>query len=104
MSLARQIEGGWRGVLLVAATSLYFLIFAQFAFLARLGRLGFGGSLNAMMGAMATGGILVSLLIPRLRLVPRPEVRLRLGFVLRAATAEARRPCCLSREPARARR
>ena len=56
---------GWRGVALVAITYVYFLIFAQFGFLKRLQELGLEGThLKAVMGAMAAGGILASLLAP----------------------------------------
>jgi cytochrome c oxidase cbb3-type subunit 2 len=57
---------GWRGVVLVAITYVYFLIFAQFAFLKYLATVGVGGNhLKAVMGAMAAGGVLASLLAPR---------------------------------------
>ncbi len=53
---------GWRGATLVAITYVYFLIFAQFAFLKYLAGLGIeGGYLKFVMGAMAVGGILASL-------------------------------------------
>src|SRR6516164_6405804 len=74
---------GWRGVVLVAVVYVYFLIFAQFAFLARLAELGIGGNgLKAVMAAMAAGGILFSLLVPRLRFAPDPALRLRSGLAL----------------------
>jgi cytochrome c oxidase cbb3-type subunit 2 len=79
---------GWQGVSLVAITYVYFLIFAQFAFLKRLTSLGVAGShLNAVMAAMATGGILFSLLTPRLSLWPLPSLRLRTGLCLSATAA-----------------
>jgi cytochrome c oxidase cbb3-type subunit 2 len=57
---------GWRGVALVAITYIYFLIFAQFAFLHRLAQLHIADAhLKAVMAAMAFGGILFSLLTPR---------------------------------------
>jgi cytochrome c oxidase cbb3-type subunit 2 len=81
-------RSGWQGVSLVAITYVYFLIFAQFAFLKRLASLGVVGShLNAVMAAMATGGILFSLLAPRLSFWPSPALRLRIGLCLSAAAA-----------------
>lgn len=57
----------WRGVSLVAITYVYFLIFAQFGFLKRLASIGIEGNhLKAVMGAMAAGGILASLLAPQI--------------------------------------
>ena len=65
----------------MAITYVYFLIFAQFAFLKRLAMLGIADEhLKAVMGAMACGGILISLLAPRLRLFPSPNLRLRAGL------------------------
>jgi cytochrome c oxidase cbb3-type subunit 2 len=83
----RRISG-WQGVSLVAITYVYFLIFAQFAFLKRLASLGVAGShLTAVMAAMAAGGILFSLLTPRLSLWPSPPLRLRIGLCSSAAAA-----------------
>ena len=63
MSHGRNGTPGWQGASLVAITYVYFLIFAQFAFLARLASLGVAGAhLKAVMGAMAFGGVLFSLL------------------------------------------
>src|ERR1035441_8019526 len=60
---------GWQGVGLVAITYVYFLIFAQFAFLQRLKNLGLAAEhLRTVMAAMAIGGILFSLVTPRLKL------------------------------------
>lgn len=74
-------DSGWRGVALVAVTYVYFLIFAQFAFLARLAELGIAaGSLKLIMAAMAAGGILFSLAAPRVAVLADPAVRLRIGF------------------------
>ncbi len=57
---------GWRGVVLIACTYVYFLIFAQFGFLNRLAELGIAGEhLKQVMGAMALGGITGSLLAAR---------------------------------------
>jgi hypothetical protein len=63
---------------LVAIAYVYFLIFAQFALLKRLAMLGIADShLKVVMGAMAAGGILLSLLTPRIMLLPSPGLRLR---------------------------
>lgn len=76
----------WRGAALVAVTYIDFLIFAQFAFLKRLDTLGLAGvHLKLVMGSMALGGILYSLLTPYFDL--RPEVGIRTGLVLSAAAA-----------------
>jgi len=72
----------------VAITYVYFLIFAQFAFLKRLANLGIADAhLKAVMAAMAVGGVLLSLLAPRLRIRPLPSFRLRLGLAVSAAAA-----------------
>jgi cytochrome c oxidase cbb3-type subunit 2 len=81
MLRGRWIQSGWQGAILVAITYVYFLIFAQFAFLQRLAILGVAGThLTAVMAAMAAGGILLSLLAPRLSLLPSPNLRLRVGL------------------------
>ncbi|MGB6728954.1 MAG: cbb3-type cytochrome c oxidase subunit II, partial [Terracidiphilus sp.] len=81
MSHARQGSAGWQGACLVAITYVYFLIFAQFAFLTRLANLGVTNvHLKIVMAAMAAGGILLSLLAPRLDYWPSPTLRLRAGF------------------------
>jgi cbb3-type cytochrome c oxidase subunit II len=73
---------GWPGIVLVAATYVYFLIFAQFGFLKRLAELGFAqAGLPAVMGAMAAGGIGMSMLAPRSRLWNSPGLRLQAGFI-----------------------
>ena len=86
-----QPEGrwsGWQGVSLVAITYVYFLIFAQFAFLKQLANLGIAyAHLKAVMGAMAVGGILLSLLAPRLKVCPSPHFRLRVALIACAAAA-----------------
>ncbi|MDE3062607.1 MAG: cbb3-type cytochrome c oxidase subunit II [Acidobacteriota bacterium] len=83
---ARSAAG--RGAALVAITYVYFLIFAQFAFLDRLAQLDIGGAaLKGIMGSMALGGIALSLLTPRLRRWPSPQLRLRAGFLLCAFAA-----------------
>lgn len=85
---ARRDSSGWHGVALVAVTYVYFLIFAQFAFLSRLSELHLASSsLNLIMGAMAAGGILLSLIAPRLGLIPSPVRRLRIAFVACAVAA-----------------
>ena len=79
-------KSGWQGVVLVAISYAYFLIFAQFAFLNRLGELGFEGAhLKAVMGAMALGGIFFSLLTPRVGRWTSAEMRLCAGFMASAA-------------------
>jgi cbb3-type cytochrome oxidase cytochrome c subunit len=75
------LASGWRGVALIAIVYVYFLIFAQFAFLTRLAELGIDGSaLKLVMAAMAVGGILFSLLTPRTRLIETPATSLRIGL------------------------
>ena len=69
MPQSRMRITGWQGIALVAITYVYFLIFAQFAFLHRLAELGLADArLQAVMAAMAAGGILFSLLTPRLKI------------------------------------
>jgi cytochrome c oxidase cbb3-type subunit 2 len=81
-------NSGWQGASLVAITYVYFLIFAQFAFLQRLAILGVAGThLTAVLAAMAAGGILLSLLTPRLILWPSPNLRLRVGLCVSGAAA-----------------
>lgn len=61
------IFDGWQGIVLIASTYVYFLIFAQFGFLKRLAELGIvSNQLKPVMGAMALGGIAASLFSPRL--------------------------------------
>ena len=73
---------GLQGIALVAATYVYFLIFAQFGFLKRLSALGITEArLPAIMGAMALGGIGMSLLAPRIRLWNCPSCRLQTGLI-----------------------
>jgi len=79
---------GWRGAALVAATYIYFLIFAQFAFLAKLSGLGADAiTLKGIMAAMAVGGVTLSLLMPRLTTRFSPGLQLRAGFALCGAAA-----------------
>jgi cbb3-type cytochrome c oxidase subunit II len=81
-------SSGWQGAYLVAITYVYFLIFAQFAFLARLTALGIvGPHLKAVMAAMAAGGILLSLLTPRVKSWPSPSLRLTVGLTASATAA-----------------
>jgi cytochrome c oxidase cbb3-type subunit 2 len=88
MSRGEKSIAGWQGACLVAITYVYFLIFAQFAFLKRLATLGVAGShLTAVMASMAAGGILFSLLAPRLNLWPSPNLRLRMGLIASGAAA-----------------
>src|SRR6266702_7116794 len=78
----------WQGVVLVAVTYVYFLIFAQFAFIQRLAAVGIGGTqLKTVMAAMAVGGILFSLLTPRVKICSSPNSRLRIGLGASAAAA-----------------
>jgi mono/diheme cytochrome c family protein len=79
---ASPIAEGWQGVLLIASTYVYFLIFAQFGFLKRLAELGITeNSLPVIMGAMAIGGVGMSLLAPRCRLWTCPSCRLQTGLI-----------------------
>jgi cbb3-type cytochrome c oxidase subunit II len=79
---AAPVFEGWQGVLLVASTYVYFLIFAQFGFLKRLSELGITeNSLPPIMGAMAVGGVGMSLLAPRCRLWTCPSCRLQSGLI-----------------------
>ncbi len=79
---APRISEGWQGVLLIASTYVYFLIFAQFGFLKRLTELGITEhSLPLIMGAMAIGGVGMSLFAPRLRMWTCPSCRLQAGLI-----------------------
>ena len=81
-------DAGWRGAALVGATYVYFLIFAQFGFLARLAELGIaGGRLHAILATMAAGGICMSLLAPRLGICRLPAAGVRAGLVACAVAA-----------------
>ncbi len=83
-----QPVSGWRGVALIAITYVYFLIFAQFAFLHRLAQLNIADAhLKAVMAAMALGGILFSLLAPRTEILAAPPARLQLALTLAATAA-----------------
>ena len=88
MPLLKPVSSGWRGVCLIAITYVYFLIFAQFAFLKRLALLWIADDhLKAAMAAMAFGGILFSLLVPRVARFPSPALRLRAGLAACGAAA-----------------
>ena len=77
-----SLLSGWQGVGLIVVTYIYFLIFAQFAFLKRLAELDIAGSdLKLVMGAMAGGGILVSLFCYRLEGRRPVRARLQLAFL-----------------------
>jgi hypothetical protein len=79
---------GWRGVSLVAITYVYFLIFAQFAFLKRLAELGIADAhLKVVMAAMAAGGILLSLLAARPIFGSSPRHRLQTALCVCGAAA-----------------
>jgi len=81
-------RSGWRGIGLIAITYVYFLIFAQFAFLKRLAELGLADAhLKIVMAAMAGGGVLLSLLAPRFAFMPSPQIRLRAGLCACAVAA-----------------
>lgn len=81
MSRPNALWSGWRGVGLVTITYVYFLIFAQFAFLKRLAQLGIADAyLKLVMTAMATGGILLSLQAARLLFDLSPRFRLQAAF------------------------
>ncbi len=84
----REQGTGWQGASLVAITYVYFLIFAQFAFLHRLDALGITGThLKAVMAAMALGGVGLSLLAPRTQRWASPRLRVRVGLAVCAAAA-----------------
>lgn len=83
-----SLLAGWQGTLFIAATYVHFLIFAQFGFLKRLAELGITeAQLPTVMGAMALGGIGMSLLAPRTRLWNCSDCRLQTGFIGCALTA-----------------
>lgn len=73
---------------LVAITYVYFLIFAQFAFLNRLSEFGIADDhLKIVMAAMAIGGILFSLLPGLTSLSISPGLRLSCAFLVCGAAA-----------------
>jgi cytochrome c oxidase cbb3-type subunit 2 len=84
----KEFASGWRGVCLIAITYVYFLIFAQFAFLNRLGQLGIADAhLQIVMGAMALGGIGFSLIASLKPFQPWPREQLQIAFLICGATA-----------------
>ncbi len=88
MSSLRHLSAGWRGACLLAITYVYFLIFAQFAFLKRLAELGIADThLKLVMAAMASGGILFSFLAARPLVQVSPRLRLQVGFLVCAVAA-----------------
>jgi cbb3-type cytochrome oxidase cytochrome c subunit len=88
MPRGKESKSGWQGVILVAITYVYFLIFAQFAFLKRLASLGLGNAhLEAVMASMAIGGILLSLIAPRVSRWPSQTMRLRFGLAVSGVAA-----------------
>ena len=81
MSRLNVQRSGWPGVGLVAIAYVYVLIFAQFAFLKRLAEFGIADAhLKVVMAAMAAGGILLSLLAPRVTFGPTPRLRLQVSL------------------------
>ncbi len=83
-----KIAAGWRGIILVAITYVYFLIFAQFAFIRRLSDLGIADAhLKLVMAAMALGGILLSLQAPIWMRAVSATIRLRIALLLCALAA-----------------
>ncbi|AFL90454.1 Cbb3-type cytochrome oxidase, cytochrome c subunit [Terriglobus roseus DSM 18391] len=88
MSALRGLTSGWRAVCLIAITYVYFLIFAQFAFLNRLGQLGIEDAhLQAVMATMALAGIVFSLIAAFRRFAPAQ--RLGIAFLLCGMAASA---------------
>ena len=84
----REIASGWRGVCLVAITYVYFLIFAQFAFLNRLNQLGIADAhLQVVMAAMAIGGIGFSFAATLRRFELWARLRLQASLLVCGATA-----------------
>jgi cytochrome c oxidase cbb3-type subunit 2 len=88
MPRGKSTFSGWQGTVLVAITYVHFLIFAQFAFLKRMASLGIADAhLKAVMAAMAFGGILFSLLVPRVWKSVSPHACLRLGLLVSSVAA-----------------
>jgi cytochrome c oxidase cbb3-type subunit 2 len=84
----KAYTAGWRGICLVAITYVYFLIFAQFAFLKRLGQLAIADAhLQSVMAVMAFGGISFSLLASHRWVEPWPRLRLQLSLLVCGASA-----------------
>jgi cytochrome c oxidase cbb3-type subunit 2 len=79
---------GWQGIGLIAATYIYFLIFAQFGLIQRLAELNIRDqALKPVLGLMALGGIAASLLAPRIRALASPRRRLQGAQIGCAAAA-----------------
>ena len=88
MSWTKTLVAGWRGIALVAITYVYFLIFAQFAFLKRLAELDIADThLKIVMAAMGAGGVLFSLLAGYLRATAHPAHILRAALLACAVAA-----------------
>ena len=88
MPHAKLRTSGVQGIGLIAITYVYFLIFAQFAFIHRLDALGISGAyLKSVMAAMAIGGILLSLLAPRISWIASASRRLQFAFCLAGIAA-----------------
>lgn len=88
MGKLTELASGWRAVCLVAIAYVYFLIFAQFAFLHRLDQLGVAQEhLATVMAAMAAGGIVVSLLLAFRPTSVSPQFQLQMALLLCGATA-----------------
>jgi mono/diheme cytochrome c family protein len=88
MTGASTSRGPLRGILLVAATYTYFLLFAQFGFLELLQeRLGGAGDVRLAMTAMGVAGLSASLLTALLLKRHQPPRLVRVGFVGCAAAA-----------------
>ena len=88
MLLGKLRTSGVQGIGLIAITYVYFLIFAQFAFIHRLDALGISGAyLKSVMAAMAIGGIMLSLLSPRISWIPSASRRLQLAFCVAGIAA-----------------
>ena len=89
MPTANTLRTGWRAIALIAITYVYFLIFAQFAFLQRLTQLHIADpGLKPVMASMAIGGILFSLIAARLQTSRfSPTTLLRTGLLLCATAA-----------------
>jgi cytochrome c oxidase cbb3-type subunit 2 len=88
MLASKPRQSGLQAASLIAITYVYFLIFAQFAFLSRLTSLGVADAhLKAVLAAMAMSGILFSLLTPRITMWPSPGLRLRAGLTTSGAAA-----------------
>ncbi len=82
MSSSRIGRRAWRGILLVAVTYFYFLLFAQFGFLRLLqGRLGSAAEVRYAMTAMGLAGLSASILTAWLLRRWQPRQLVRLGLV-----------------------